>query len=206
MTDGNTDSATILHPDLSTSTKTVVDMDGGDADPGDALRYTITLKESANVAASNLAVVDTISGSLGNFVLNTGQTTCNGTDTSTASQLQRTGISLPAGGTCKIVFDVTISAVAGTGLEITNTATITNPAGAGATPSAAPVVVSASQQPASGNKYLYVYANQTMLHKLDPAGVTAWAGCRAPRDGRRTARPSTPRGGCFASSSRSSVG
>ena len=140
----------------------MVDIDGGDADPGDALRYTITLKESANVPASGIGVVDNISGSLENFVVNAGLTTCNGTDASTSVKLERTGISLAAGGTCVIVFDVTISAVAGTGLEINNTATITNPAGPGATPAAPTVVVSATQQPASGNKYLYVYANQTM--------------------------------------------
>ena len=162
MTNGETVAATILHPNLSTSTKTVQDMDGGDADPGDVLRYTITLKESANVAASNISVVDAISGSLDGFTLDAGLTTCNGTDASTSTQLQRTGISLAANASCTIVFDVTVSAVAGAGLEINNTATITNPAGPGATPSAPVVVVSASQQAASGNKYLYVYANQTM--------------------------------------------
>ena len=88
MTAGNTDNATILHPDLSTSTKTVVDTDGGDADPGDSLRYTITLKESAGVAASNIGVTDNISGSLQNFTVNAGLTTCNGTDASTSQIAQ----------------------------------------------------------------------------------------------------------------------
>ena len=162
MTDGNTDTATILHPNLSTSTKAVQDLDGGDADPGDALRYTITLKESAGVAAANLSVSDAISGNLENFAVNAGLTTCNGTDASTASQLTRTGISLAASAQCAIVFDATVSQFAGAGLTIDNTATITNPAGPGATPSAPTVTVSASQQAASGNKYLYVYANQTM--------------------------------------------
>jgi hypothetical protein len=36
-----------LDPNLSTSTKSVVDMNGGEASPGDTLRYTITLTESA---------------------------------------------------------------------------------------------------------------------------------------------------------------
>lgn len=162
MTDGNTDSATILHPDLSTSTKTVQDLDGGDAEPGDTLRYTITLKESAGVAASNISVSDTITGNLENFAVNVGMTTCTGTDASTASALSRTSILLAASATCVIVFDATVSQFAGTGLQINNTATITNPAGPGATPSAPPVTVSASQEAASGNKYLYAYSNQTM--------------------------------------------
>src|SRR3546814_8693316 len=32
---GNTDTAIVRHPDLSTSTKSVVDQNGGDANPGD---------------------------------------------------------------------------------------------------------------------------------------------------------------------------
>ena len=162
MTDGNTDTATILHPNLSTSTKTVQDLDGGDAEPGDTLRYTITLKESAGVAAANLSVSDTITGNLENFAVNAGLTTCNGTDASTSSLLSRSGISLAASAQCVIVFDATVSQFAGAGLEINNTATITNPAGPGATPAAPAVTVSASQQAASGNKYLYAYANQTL--------------------------------------------
>ena len=172
MTDGNTDSATILHPDLSTSTKAVQDLNGGDAEPGDALRYTITLKESAGVAASNVSVSDTITGNLENFAVNAGLTTCTGTDASTSSLLSRSGISLAANATCAIVFDATVSQFAGAGLEIANTATVTNPAGPGATPSAPTVVVSASQQPASGNKYLYAYANQTLTRVPHAAAGT----------------------------------
>ena len=42
--------------DLSTSTKSVVDLDGGDVEPGDTLQYTINLFESAGRAATGVAL------------------------------------------------------------------------------------------------------------------------------------------------------
>src|SRR5690606_27460623 len=48
------------------------------------------------------------------------------------------------------------------GLTIDNTATIDNPNGPGATPSAPTVTVSQSQVVVPGGKVLYVYANNTM--------------------------------------------
>jgi uncharacterized repeat protein (TIGR01451 family) len=43
------DPTVVVGPNLSTSTKSVVDLNGGEPDPGDTLRYTITLVESAEV-------------------------------------------------------------------------------------------------------------------------------------------------------------
>src|SRR5690606_31368721 len=57
---------------------------------------------------------------------------------------------------------VTVSGYVETGYELGNTAVITNPNGPGATPSAPPVVVSQSQQPASGGKVLYIHADKTL--------------------------------------------
>src|SRR3546814_12527609 len=50
----SSDLATVLHADLSTSTKTVANLGGGstaDVDAGDVLEYTITLIESAGAIA-----------------------------------------------------------------------------------------------------------------------------------------------------------
>ena len=52
------DATVVVGPSLSTSTKTVVDSNGGDPDPGDTLRYTITLRETDGVAATGVSVVD----------------------------------------------------------------------------------------------------------------------------------------------------
>ena len=159
---GNTDTAIIRHPDLSTSTKAVSDLNGGDANPGDTLRYTITVKESAGYAANNVTVSDPLPvGLTGLTGLNTGLSTCSGSAGVAGGTLTVTGLALAGGATCTLVFDVQVSGSAGAGLVIDNTATISNPAGPGAAPVAS-ITVSQSQVAAAGNKILYVYANDTM--------------------------------------------
>jgi uncharacterized repeat protein (TIGR01451 family) len=153
------DETVVLRSDLSGSTKAVVDVNGGDANPGDTLRYTITLVESAGVAASNVTFTDprpantTFGGALH------AGTTCTGTDTSTSTLARMTGITVPAGGSCTVVFDVTINAGVTPGAIIDNTATIASTTGTGATPTAPPVMVAQSAIASSGNKVLYVYDN-----------------------------------------------
>ena len=172
LKDGNTDTAVIGHPDLSTSTKTVSDLNGGDANPGDTLRYTIAVKESAGYAATNATVSDPLpTGLTGLTGLNTGLSTCSGTPVVASGTLTVTGLNLGAGATCNLVFDVQVSGSAGAGLVIDNTATITNPAGAGATPLAS-ITVSQSQVAVSGNKILYVYANDTMTRVAQAAAAS----------------------------------
>jgi uncharacterized repeat protein (TIGR01451 family) len=156
-----TDTVAIVHSNLSTSTKSVSDPNGGDAVPGDKLRYTITLKETAGAAASNVSVADGLpANTTGLAVVSVPS---GSVDASTASQLAVSGISIAANGTATIVFDVTVANVA-PGTAIDNTATISNPGGPGASPAAATVVVSQSQVavPASGGKVLYLYDDKTM--------------------------------------------
>jgi uncharacterized repeat protein (TIGR01451 family) len=47
-------------PLFSTSTKSVIDLNGGDVRPGDVLRYTITAVNTGTVAAANLTITDTV--------------------------------------------------------------------------------------------------------------------------------------------------
>ncbi|HET7396303.1 MAG TPA: hypothetical protein VFK12_07675 [Gammaproteobacteria bacterium] len=163
----STDTATVLKPDLSTSTKDVVDTNGGDSNPGDTLEYTITLNETGGVVANGVSVTDDMPAGITGFTVvskpagstdswaSTGGT--NGT-----GYLNVTGISVPANGSATIVYDVTVAATDAPGDTIDNTATITNPNGPGATPAAPTVTVSQSQVPASGNKLLYVYDDASM--------------------------------------------
>jgi uncharacterized repeat protein (TIGR01451 family) len=181
----NSDATTILHPDLSTSNKVVVDLNGGDAEPGDTLRYTITLVESAAAAAGNIGVTDNMPAGITGFTVistpggsinaSTGGGGSNGT-----GYLDVSGISIPAGGSASIVFDVTVGVGASPGDAIDNTATVANPNGAGATPAASTVTVSQSQLSASGNKVLYVYDNlgltRTPQATANTAGVVVAAG------------------------------
>lgn len=160
---------TVQNPssDLSTSTKTVVDKNGGDAEPGDVLEYTITLKESAGFAASNVSVTDDMPAHVGNLTVKSKPTGSTDSSTTTGGtngtgELDITGISVPANGTVTIVYDVTIASGTAIGTQINNTASIDNPQGIGGTPAAPTVTVAQSQVPASGNKLLYLYGTQVM--------------------------------------------
>src|SRR5690606_35925471 len=101
--DSDTDTTTILFSNLSTSTKTVEDRNGGDAEANDVLRYTITIIESAGVAASGVSVLDVLPANLGS--LSVVSIPPGSVDGSTSSQLSVTGISIPANGSVQVVFD-----------------------------------------------------------------------------------------------------
>lgn len=168
------DAATVLGPNLALSTKAVQDLNGGDANPGDTLRYTITIQESAGVAAIDVAVTDDIPANVAGFTVTTipsGATNAStgaGTGANGAGYLNITGVDVPPNGAATIVFDVQVAASAAPGATIDNTATIDNPAGADATPSAPQIIVSQSQIPASGSKPLYLWSNPSRLHRTPP--------------------------------------
>ncbi len=180
---GNTDTATVLHPDLSGpgTAKEVVDLNGGDAAPGDILRYTITLAESAGAAASNVSVTDDIPANVTGFTVvslpagstdaSSGSGGANGT-----GQLAINGIAVPANGTVTVVFDVAVAGGATAGTTINNTATVSNPNGPGATPVAPLVTVLQSQVAAAGDKVLYVYADRSMSRTRQPGSATTTVG------------------------------
>ncbi|MBW2690816.1 MAG: hypothetical protein JRC99_12905, partial [Deltaproteobacteria bacterium] len=54
---------------LSTSTKSVTDLNGGDAEPGDTLRYSIDIIETSGAAASSVQVTDTIPADVNSFTI-----------------------------------------------------------------------------------------------------------------------------------------
>jgi uncharacterized repeat protein (TIGR01451 family) len=172
------DPTVIVRPDLSTSTKSVVDLDGGDALPNDILRYTISLVESANAPASNVTVSDPVPAGLLAPTSLDPSSTCSGTVSAVGGVPTITGINLAAGGSCTLVFDMQISGSAGIGQQITNTATITVPNGTGGTVVEDSVVVRKSDVLQSGSKYLYL-RNQT----ASPAFVTRLSRSRPTQDG-----------------------
>ncbi|MGH8401664.1 MAG: beta strand repeat-containing protein, partial [Gammaproteobacteria bacterium] len=178
------DATTIVHPDLSTSTKSVLDINGGDANPGDILQYTITLSESAGVAAVNASAIDNMPAGITAFaVVSTPAGSTNsstgGGGTNGTGYLNVTAISVPANGSVTIVYDVTVAAGDTPGYTIDNTATITNPYGSGATPAAGTVTVSQSLIAASGNKILYLYDDTgpytQLLNRVPQANNTGTA-------------------------------
>lgn len=166
------DPTNVLVPNLSTSTKSVLDLNGGDANPGDRLRYTITLIESGGASVNGVRVTDTINGLLTNFtVTNNG----GGTDNSTpgSGPLDIAGISVAASSSVTVVFEVDITGTAIPGNVIDNTAVINNPVTSSNTNAVAPnVTVSASVIPGAGVKRLYPYFNTTTLSRIVPVTAT----------------------------------
>jgi uncharacterized repeat protein (TIGR01451 family) len=171
------DPTTVFGPDLSTSTKTVQDLNGGDAEPGDTLRYTITISESAGVAATGVSVTDDIPANVSGFAVNSipagasDSSTGNGTGANATGFLNITEISVPANGSVAVTFDVQVAAGASPGATIDNTATVVNAAGPGATPAAPQLIVSESQIPGSGTKPLYLWSSASLdLSRTPPSG------------------------------------
>ena len=166
----------IVFPDLSTSTKSVQDLNGGEANPGDTLRYMITLTESAGFAAGGVSVVDHIpanvtfgsvvsipAGATSSFQAPTNGDNDNGI-------LTVSNISVPANGSRTIVFDVVVANVS-PGANIDNEAAVNNPNGPDATPAAPTVQVSPSQIPGAGTKQLYLWSNSQRLSRIQPTGT-----------------------------------
>jgi uncharacterized repeat protein (TIGR01451 family) len=185
---GNVDTATVVHPDLSTSILSVVDLDGGDADPGDTLRYTLTLAESGGGVANGLSVADDIPAGVGG--LSVVSIPAGSIDASTVGggangtgHLAVSGITVAANASATVVFDVVVAANATPGTTVGNSATVANPNGSGATPVAPTVTVSQSQVAASGNEYLYLRDSRSLTRVSPPAsnstGVAIAAGATA---------------------------
>lgn len=171
--DSSTDPTTIIRSDLSTSTKTVLDTNGGDTNPGDTLRYTITLTNSTVAVASGVSVSDDMPAGVGGLnVVSTPVGSSNGSTSGGGAngtgKVSVSGISVPANGSVSIVYEVTVSGSALQGATIDNIATIANPNGPGASPAAPTVTVSQSQQTGSGKKILYVQ-DSTQLNRTPQA-------------------------------------
>src|SRR5690606_21566980 len=163
------DETVVVRSDLSTSTKSVVDLNGGDAEPGDALRYTITIKETGGAAVSGVSVTDMLPANTSGYSIVS--IPAGSTNASTGSQIVVEGIALAANGTATIVFDAIVATVSA-GAAIDNTAVITNPGGTGASPAAPQVIVSESKiaVPGAGEKILYLRDDDTMTRAQTPTG------------------------------------
>ncbi len=133
-------------PDLSTSTKTVTDDNGGTVEPGDTLTYTLTLKNSGDGRATGVSATDTIDTDTQNLT-NVSLSNCGSpTNSSTSSQLHITGVTVAVGTDCVISFDVSVKTPLNEGTAIANTTTIgaATEGGNGASPSSTTLVVNAT--------------------------------------------------------------
>jgi uncharacterized repeat protein (TIGR01451 family) len=176
--DTATDLTSVVLPNLSTSTKAVTDLNAGDSNPGDTLRYTITLRETGGVPAPGVRVTDDVPANVNTFSVVTlpagavNNSTGSGTGANGTGFLDVSNITVPANGTVTVVFDVRV-ANSPPGATISNTATVINTFGPGATPAAPQVTVSQSQIPTSGNKLLYLRSGLQLSRTPAPTAPPA---------------------------------
>lgn len=159
-----TDTDSVVTSNLSTSTKTWVDNNGGSHDVGDVITYKITLKETSGVAASSVSVTDTISANYDTLTIVSMPS--GATNHSTATMVDIRNISVPANGSAVIEFSVKIKAGTPTGTAIPNTANVSAASGAAATPVATQVIV--GTPPATGMKALYLDGATALSRVVTP--------------------------------------
>lgn len=176
-----TDTTSTLDPNLSTSTKTFVDLNGGEVSPGDIVRYTVTLRESAGGQAVNVSLTDSIPDNTtftSFFSIPAGATSTYAPPPAgpiNNGLITVSGITVPASNSVAVVFDVTVIAGTAPGEFINNTATINNPNGPENSPAALQITVNPSLIPASGTKFLYLRRNAAgtkNLSRIRPSAAT----------------------------------
>ena len=116
--------AIVGNPDFSASTKTVVDLNGGSAEPGDVIEYTITINETAGIFTPDVSISDIVDPALGAITITT--LPVGATDNSVGNNIDIDGISVPANGSVALVFEASIGGAVTPGTTIANTATISH--------------------------------------------------------------------------------
>ncbi len=156
---------------LSTSAKSVSDVNGGTVDPGDTVEYTITLTETNGVAATGVTVTDVIDTDL--VSASYSSSTCAGaTPSLSLGVLTVSGISVPASSSCNVIFQANIRATATAGTQITNTAEISSSNGPDVDAIAPTLLVAGA---AAGSKPLYlrnVNLGSRFLSRVPPTSDT----------------------------------
>jgi uncharacterized repeat protein (TIGR01451 family) len=172
-----TDTDTVVASDLSTSTKSWLDLNGGDENPGDVIRYTVTLNETGGLPVAGASVSDTVDANLTN--LSVVSCPAGATCSFAGQMLTASNISIAANGSATVVFDATIAGGTGIGTAIDNCATVNNPSGTGGSPCAPTITVSASSIPGTGNKPLYLYDGSSTppfkVSRVPPSGLVGTA-------------------------------
>ena len=165
--DNSDDLAVILQDaNLSTSTKTVTDLNGGLLEPGDTLRYTITLKNSSNFNATNLSLTDNMPALISSYTLvtipagsiNNSEIAPAGSNSSGLVQIDN--ISISAASSVTVVIEAILSSGAQNGNSVTNTAVAGNN-GQSYTFSSPTLTVN-NVIDGSGNKPLYLHSDSSL--------------------------------------------
>ncbi|MBL4797185.1 MAG: hypothetical protein JKY50_07215 [Oleispira sp.] len=158
----------IQGPDITTSIKEVVDLNGGNVNPGDTLRYTITITESAGIAVSGISLTDHLSAEFSTFeIISLPADAINNSLIAPAGDfnsglIQIDNISVTENGSQTLVIDVILSASLPTGTEINNSVELTSSATETLTINAPSVFSAQAINPSAGNKHLYLHSNSSV--------------------------------------------
>ncbi len=172
----NRDDLTVQLQDanLATSTKTVTDLNGGQVQPGDTLRYTLNLRNTSNFNATDIRLTDHMPALISSFSVYSRP--AGSTDNSVTAPAGDNGtgtvvidnIRINAGATATVIIDAVISSGAQNGNSITNSAVVGNPAVNYTVTS--PTVTINSALDNSGNKPLYLQSDATLNRIADTGG------------------------------------
>jgi len=158
----------ISNPDISTSIKEVVDLNGGNVNPGDILRYTITINETAGIAVNGLSLTDHIDAVFSDFTIVS--LPVDAIDSSlpapagnfNSGLIQIDNIKLTANGSQSIVIDATLSAPLSPSTEINNSASLTSSAIEEFIVNAPAIYSAQSINSSTGNKLLYLHSSSSI--------------------------------------------
>lgn len=158
----------ITNPDISTSVKEVIDLNGGNVNSGDTLRYSITIYESAGIAISGLSITDHIAAEFSDYTVVS--VPAGAIDNSLSSPagdfssglIKIDNIDLLENGSQTFVIDAVLSTNLSAGTAINNSVTFTSAATEALTINAATIYSAQAINPSTGNKLLYFHSDRSL--------------------------------------------
>ena len=180
---------TVTNGDFSSSVKTVEDVNERVIEPGDTLKYSITLVETSGYSVTGLSIVDNISTELENLQLDVSTIPSGATNASTSSQINLSNFTLAANQTLTVEYTADVLASSSVGTLIDNVAIMTDIEGTSLSPSISVMV--SSIFPTSSEKQLYLYSNNS-FEAVELSRNRTFTG------NQRYVRVSNGNGGCIA--------
>ncbi|UTW47437.1 hypothetical protein [Bacterioplanoides sp. SCSIO 12839] len=158
---------TINDFDLSQSQKTVVDLNGGNVEPGDVLRYTFTIREAAGKAINNLSMEDTFPDLYREIAVVSRPAGSIRSNDNLFPDFTVSNINLAANSQAVVVVDIVLRDNVAAGTLVENTATIKLPDNSQQSISSSTLTVAAPfAVTEAGNKPLYLYLDNLMSRQL----------------------------------------
>lgn len=164
-------------PLFDTSIKTLEDLNGGTVNPGDTLRYTLSIKETGGVAASQFSITDNIPANISSYAwvnLPAGsddQSSTTGGSNGTGL-IDLRNLSIAANGTLTLVYDAVVSNSASNGAAIANSFNILLDGTNAQNINANTVYIAGNTNGLTYNKPLYINTTTT-LSRSAPAISTS---------------------------------